>query len=100
MSFFTVLITELHLVKICISNEMYIAAAGFFFFRKKNSGLRLCIDYHGLNSIMKPYPYPLPLVSVALVQGSRKGMNGKEDERKRMAHTHCSKGASKTSEIC
>ncbi|KAI4900377.1 hypothetical protein NFI96_000695, partial [Prochilodus magdalenae] len=44
------------------------AAAGFFFVKKKDGGLRPCIDYRGLNSITKPYPYPLPLVPVALEQ--------------------------------
>lgn len=38
------------------------AAAGFFFIEKKDGGLWLCIDYHGLNSITVQYPYPLPLV--------------------------------------
>ncbi|KAK3526023.1 hypothetical protein QTP70_012779 [Hemibagrus guttatus] len=38
------------------------AAAGFFFVRKKDEGLRPCIDYRGLNAITIPYPYPLPLV--------------------------------------
>ncbi|KAI4898691.1 hypothetical protein NFI96_020791 [Prochilodus magdalenae] len=44
------------------------AAAGFFFVKKKDGGLRPCIDYRGLNSITKPFPYPLPLVPVALEQ--------------------------------
>ncbi|KAI4890669.1 hypothetical protein NFI96_002022 [Prochilodus magdalenae] len=44
------------------------AAAGFFFVKKKDGGLRPCIGYRGLNSITKPYPYPLPLVPVALEQ--------------------------------
>ncbi|KAK3566975.1 hypothetical protein QTP86_007856 [Hemibagrus guttatus] len=44
------------------------AAAGFFFVVKKDGGLHLCIDYRGLNVITVCYPYPLPLVSVALEQ--------------------------------
>ncbi|KAI4894728.1 hypothetical protein NFI96_008423 [Prochilodus magdalenae] len=44
------------------------AAAGFFFVKKKDGGLRPCIDYRGLNSITKPFAYPLPLVPVALEQ--------------------------------
>ncbi|KAK3563535.1 hypothetical protein QTP86_030946 [Hemibagrus guttatus] len=44
------------------------AAAGFFFVRKKDGGLRPCIDYRGLNAITIRYPYPLPLVSAALEQ--------------------------------
>ncbi|KAK3523753.1 hypothetical protein QTP70_009237 [Hemibagrus guttatus] len=34
------------------------AAAGFFFVRKKDGGLRPCIDYQGLNAITVHYPYP------------------------------------------
>ncbi|KAK3515007.1 hypothetical protein QTP70_003244 [Hemibagrus guttatus] len=44
------------------------AAAGFFFVGKKDSGLRPCIEYRGLNAIMVRYPYPLPLVPAALEQ--------------------------------
>ncbi|KAK3573255.1 hypothetical protein QTP86_015770 [Hemibagrus guttatus] len=44
------------------------AAAGFFFVRKKDGGLRPCIDYWGLNTITVRYPYPLPLVPAALEQ--------------------------------
>ncbi|XP_049335604.1 uncharacterized protein LOC125802248 [Astyanax mexicanus] len=44
------------------------AASGFFFVQKKDGGLRPCIDYRGLNQITKPYPYPLPLIPVALEQ--------------------------------
>ncbi|KAK3522300.1 hypothetical protein QTP86_001906 [Hemibagrus guttatus] len=43
-------------------------AAGFFFVGKKDGGLRPCIDYRGLNAITVQYPYPLPLVPVALEQ--------------------------------
>ncbi|KAK3520052.1 hypothetical protein QTP70_011975 [Hemibagrus guttatus] len=44
------------------------AAAGFFFVGKKDGGLQPCIDYRGLNAITVRYPYPLPLVPVALEQ--------------------------------
>ncbi|KAI4885455.1 hypothetical protein NFI96_014403 [Prochilodus magdalenae] len=44
------------------------AAAGFFFIKKKDGGLRPCIDYRGLNAITRPYSFPLPLVPVALEQ--------------------------------
>ncbi|KAK3530419.1 hypothetical protein QTP86_024464 [Hemibagrus guttatus] len=43
------------------------AAAGFFV-GKKDGGLRLCIDYRGLNAITVRYPYPLPLVPAAIEQ--------------------------------
>jgi hypothetical protein len=34
-----------------------------FFVKKPNGGLRLCIDYRGLNAIMQKNAYPLPLIS-------------------------------------
>uniref|UniRef100_A0A9J7WUR7 Gypsy retrotransposon integrase-like protein 1 n=1 Tax=Cyprinus carpio carpio TaxID=630221 RepID=A0A9J7WUR7_CYPCA len=42
------------------------ASAGFFFVKKKDGGLRPCIDYRGLNEITVKYRYPLPLVPAAL----------------------------------
>lgn len=39
--------------------------AGFFFVRKKDGGLRLRIDYRGLNKITIKNRYPLPLMSSA-----------------------------------
>ncbi len=44
------------------------ASAGFFFVKKKDGGLRPCIDYRGLNDITIKFRYPLPLVPVALEQ--------------------------------
>ncbi|KAK3510462.1 hypothetical protein QTP70_008667 [Hemibagrus guttatus] len=44
------------------------AAAGFFFVEKKDSGLHPYINYRGLNAIIIQYPYPLPLVPVALAE--------------------------------
>lgn len=42
------------------------ASAGFFFLKKKDGGLRPCIDYRGLNDITVKFKYPLSLVPVAL----------------------------------
>uniref|UniRef100_A0A3B1KEA5 Gypsy retrotransposon integrase-like protein 1 n=1 Tax=Astyanax mexicanus TaxID=7994 RepID=A0A3B1KEA5_ASTMX len=42
--------------------------SGFFFVKKKDGGLRPCIDYRGLNDITKKFAYPLPLIPVALEQ--------------------------------
>ncbi len=42
--------------------------AGFFFVKKKDGGLRPCIDYRGLNDNTVKFRYPLPLVPVALEQ--------------------------------
>ncbi|KAI2667669.1 Transposon Tf2-9 polyprotein [Labeo rohita] len=44
------------------------ASAGFFFVKKKDGGLRPCIDYRGLNEVTIKYRYPLPLVPAALEQ--------------------------------
>ncbi|KAL0195242.1 hypothetical protein M9458_008814 [Cirrhinus mrigala] len=44
------------------------ASAGFFFVKKKDGGLRPCIDYRGLNEMTIKYRYPLPLVPSALEQ--------------------------------
>ncbi|KAK3511603.1 hypothetical protein QTP70_011262 [Hemibagrus guttatus] len=44
------------------------AAAGFFFVEKKDGGLRLCIDYRGLNNVTVKFRSPLPLVPAALEQ--------------------------------
>ncbi|KAI2657358.1 Transposon Ty3-I Gag-Pol polyprotein [Labeo rohita] len=44
------------------------ASAGFFFVKKKDGGLRPCIDYCGLNEITVKFHYPLPLVPAALEQ--------------------------------
>ncbi|KAI2661314.1 Transposon Tf2-6 polyprotein [Labeo rohita] len=44
------------------------ASAGFFFVKKKDGGLRPCIDYRALNAITVKYRYPLPLVPPALEQ--------------------------------
>ncbi|KAL0159656.1 hypothetical protein M9458_043381, partial [Cirrhinus mrigala] len=44
------------------------ASAGFFFIKKKDGGLRPCIDYRGLNEITIKFRYPLPLVPAALEQ--------------------------------
>ncbi|KAI2647134.1 Transposon Tf2-6 polyprotein [Labeo rohita] len=42
--------------------------AGFFFVKKKDGGLRPCIDYRALNEVTVKYRYPLPLVPPALEQ--------------------------------
>ncbi|KAI2659483.1 Transposon Tf2-9 polyprotein [Labeo rohita] len=44
------------------------ASAGFFFVKKKDGGLRPCIDYRGLNEVTVKFRYPLPLVPAALEQ--------------------------------
>ncbi|KAL0154063.1 hypothetical protein M9458_050637 [Cirrhinus mrigala] len=44
------------------------ASAGFFFVKKKDGGLRPCIDYRGLNEVTVKYRYPLPLIPAALEQ--------------------------------
>uniref|UniRef100_A0A3B3QH18 ribonuclease H n=1 Tax=Paramormyrops kingsleyae TaxID=1676925 RepID=A0A3B3QH18_9TELE len=41
-------------------------AAGFFFVKKKDGGLRPCVDYRGLNNITVKNHHPLPLTNTAL----------------------------------
>uniref|UniRef100_A0A8K9V225 Gypsy retrotransposon integrase-like protein 1 n=1 Tax=Oncorhynchus mykiss TaxID=8022 RepID=A0A8K9V225_ONCMY len=41
-------------------------SSSFFFVRKKEGGLRPCIDYRGLNPITVGYSYPLPLIATAV----------------------------------
>lgn len=41
------------------------AEAPFFFVSKRDGGLRLCIEYRGLNNITRKNKYLLPLMSTA-----------------------------------
>ncbi len=52
----------------CLRPSTSPASAGFFFVKKKDGGLRPCIDYRGLNDITIKFRYPLPPVPVALEQ--------------------------------
>lgn len=47
------------------------AASPVLFARKPNGGLRLCVDYRGLNAITIPDRYPLPLFQETLRQISK-----------------------------
>ena len=47
------------------------AASPVLFARKPNGGLRLCVDYRGLNAITIPDRYPLPLFQETLRQLSK-----------------------------
>uniref|UniRef100_A0AAY5KE51 ribonuclease H n=1 Tax=Esox lucius TaxID=8010 RepID=A0AAY5KE51_ESOLU len=48
-------------------------SSSFFFVKKKDGGLRPCIDYRALNKITIPFRYPLPLISaeVERMHGAR-----------------------------
>ena len=41
-------------------------SSSFFFVKKKEGGLRPCIDYRGLNSITVGFSYPLLLIARAV----------------------------------
>ncbi|KAK1789985.1 hypothetical protein P4O66_002308 [Electrophorus voltai] len=43
------------------------ASAGVFFVKKRDRGLRPCVDYRGLNKLLVQYLYPLPLLAVDFV---------------------------------
>jgi hypothetical protein len=47
------------------------AAAPVMFARKPGGGLRLCIDYRGLNAVTKRNRYPIPLIQETLTMVSR-----------------------------
>lgn len=51
-----------------IHSTLHIPNHGIFFIEKKDSGLRLFIDYRGLNDILVKYLYPLPMVPSAQEQ--------------------------------
>ena len=41
-------------------------SSSFYFVKKKDGGLRPCIDYRGLNKITVRYSYPLPLIATVI----------------------------------
>ena len=47
------------------------ASSPVLFAKKPSGGLRLCVDYRGLNSITKKDRYPLPLIRETLRQLSK-----------------------------
>ncbi|GBE79521.1 hypothetical protein SCP_0207210 [Sparassis crispa] len=56
-----------------VFQSMSPAAAPILFVKKKTGNLRLCVDYHGLNSMTKKNHYSLPLIDDLLdrVQGCK-----------------------------
>jgi len=56
-------------------------AAPVLFVKKKDSSLRLCVDFQGLNKITKKDRYPLPLISDLLDSPSRAKIYSKIDLR-------------------
>uniref|UniRef100_A0A674EX84 ribonuclease H n=1 Tax=Salmo trutta TaxID=8032 RepID=A0A674EX84_SALTR len=49
-----------------IRPSMSPVSSSFFFVKKKDGGLRPCIDYRGLNSITVGFSYPLPLIATVV----------------------------------
>ena len=70
-----------HLVTgfICPSSSAH--AVPVLFVRKKDSSLRLCVDFRGLNKIMKKDRYPLPCISDLLDAPSQARIYSKLDLR-------------------
>ncbi len=64
----THLSVEEELAKGFIRPSISPASAGFFFIKKREGGLRPCIDYRALNDLTVKFRYPLPLVPAALEQ--------------------------------
>lgn len=50
-----------------------------FFFVKKDSGLHLCINYHGINEVTVKIEHPLPLVPATIDQLSSASIFSKLD---------------------
>ncbi len=59
---------EEELAKGFLRPSLHLLLPGSFFVKKKDGGLRPCIDYRGLNDITIKFRYPLPLVPAALEQ--------------------------------
>lgn len=51
-----------------LCRPLYLFLASFFFVKKKDGGLRPCIDYRDLNNITIHNSYPLPIIPTALEQ--------------------------------
>lgn len=52
--------------KATVYSALHLTCFGWVLFCRKIGGLRLCIEYRGLNKITVKYPYPLPRVPAAL----------------------------------
>ena len=64
---------EEYLKKGFIQESTSPAGAVVFFAPKKDGGLRLCVDYRGLNNITTKNRYPLPLINEIMdrINGAR-----------------------------
>jgi hypothetical protein len=56
----------MNLAKSFVSESSSPAGAPVLFLRKKDGGLRMCVDFRGLNAVTIPDSYPLPLISQLL----------------------------------
>ena len=68
------------------------AASPVLFVRKPNGGLRLCVDYRGLNAITVPDRYPLPLFKETLRQLSKAKWFSKLDVKSAFHHIRIREG--------
>ena len=56
------------LAQVFLHASTSLASSSFFFVKKKDGGLRLCIDYQTLNKATVKFSYPLPLISTVIEQ--------------------------------
>ena len=70
-----------NLTKNFISHSNSSAGIAILFVKKKDESLRMCVDYRGLNKVIKKNRYPLPLIFGLLDQLGRAKIFTKIDLR-------------------
>ncbi|XP_015278104.1 PREDICTED: RNA-directed DNA polymerase homolog [Gekko japonicus] len=67
-------------------------AAPVLFRKKKDGGLRLCMDYRGLNAVSATNAYPMPLIKDLLAKAARGKIFSKLDLRDAYFRVHIKEG--------
>jgi hypothetical protein len=75
-----------------IRSSISLAGAPIYFVKKKDGGLRLCMDYRGLNAMTIKDQTPLPLIGEALDQLSKAKVYTKLDMKDTYYHLQIAKG--------